>query len=286
MWGERSEKALIAAFVERIAELSPQLVTFNGSSFDLPVVRYRAMVHGAAARDYWRPCFRDTEDAVDLCDVLVQCAQHEPGSCRSDVVAHKGASAPETSSGIVFFNFSVDHLGGVQLPILIVQQDISIVLICLGRQWLGLLIGIRFGDGHDLIWNFRYRLHRPRLSVRWTPRAHWVGLRWDEHGRALRTDDRVFVEIEEFRCATTAKALRTKFGFCHRVFPILGVRGGAPVATPLKGSTGERPPASPPNSVAGDLAHMWGATPCVKLGFASRLDPSSTVCAWVGDITH
>jgi 3'-5' exonuclease len=32
--GERSEKGLISSFVERIAELSPQLVTFNGSSLD------------------------------------------------------------------------------------------------------------------------------------------------------------------------------------------------------------------------------------------------------------
>ena len=38
--GERSEKELIAAFVDRIGQLSPQLVTFNGSSFDLPVLRY------------------------------------------------------------------------------------------------------------------------------------------------------------------------------------------------------------------------------------------------------
>jgi 3'-5' exonuclease len=70
--GERSEKELIAAFVNRIAESNPQLVTFNGSSFDLPVLRYRAMVHkvpaiGLSARPYFN---RYTDDAIDLCDVL------------------------------------------------------------------------------------------------------------------------------------------------------------------------------------------------------------------------
>jgi predicted PolB exonuclease-like 3'-5' exonuclease len=70
--GERAEKELISSFVDRIAALSPQLVTFNGSSFDLPVLRYRAMVHGVAAPGLAaRPYFhRYTEDAVDLCDVL------------------------------------------------------------------------------------------------------------------------------------------------------------------------------------------------------------------------
>ena len=49
-----------------------QLVTFNGSSFDLPVLRYRAMVCGVAAPGLaLRPYFnRYTEDAIDLCDVL------------------------------------------------------------------------------------------------------------------------------------------------------------------------------------------------------------------------
>jgi predicted PolB exonuclease-like 3'-5' exonuclease len=63
---------LIASFAEKIAALSPQLVTFNGSSFDLPVLRYRAMVHGVAAPGLAaRPYFhRYTDDAIDLCDVL------------------------------------------------------------------------------------------------------------------------------------------------------------------------------------------------------------------------
>jgi hypothetical protein len=74
--GERSERELIAAFVNRIGELKPQLVTFNGSSFDLPVLRYRAMVHevsapGLMARPYFH---RYTDDAVDLCDVLASFA--------------------------------------------------------------------------------------------------------------------------------------------------------------------------------------------------------------------
>jgi Predicted 3'-5' exonuclease related to the exonuclease domain of PolB len=70
--GERPEKELITGFVNRIAELSPQLVTFNGSGFDLPVLRYRTMVHaipaiGLTARPYFH---RYSQDAIDLCDVL------------------------------------------------------------------------------------------------------------------------------------------------------------------------------------------------------------------------
>ena len=70
--GERSEAQLIRDFIEKIGQLRPQLITFNGHSFDLPVLRYRAMVNrvpavGLQVRQYFHRC---TEDALDLCDVL------------------------------------------------------------------------------------------------------------------------------------------------------------------------------------------------------------------------
>lgn len=70
--GERPEGDLIRDFTARIAQLKPKLVTFNGSSFDLPVLRYRALVNRVPAVGlYIRPYFnRYTDDAVDLCDVL------------------------------------------------------------------------------------------------------------------------------------------------------------------------------------------------------------------------
>lgn len=69
---DRPEPELIRAFVDRIDQLHPQLVTFNGNGFDLPVLRYRAMVNripapGLQARPYFN---RYSTDAIDLCDVL------------------------------------------------------------------------------------------------------------------------------------------------------------------------------------------------------------------------
>ena len=70
--GQRAEPELIAAFVDRIASLRPKLVSFNGQRFDLPVLRYRAMINSVAApgleaRGYFK---RYSDEAVDLCDVL------------------------------------------------------------------------------------------------------------------------------------------------------------------------------------------------------------------------
>jgi Predicted 3'-5' exonuclease related to the exonuclease domain of PolB len=62
------------AFVDKIAQLKPQLVTFNGSSFDLPVVRYRAMVHKVPAAGLSvRPYFHRYTATLMMPSIFVTC---------------------------------------------------------------------------------------------------------------------------------------------------------------------------------------------------------------------
>jgi predicted PolB exonuclease-like 3'-5' exonuclease len=47
------EADLIRRFFEGVDKLTPQLVSWNGSGFDLPVLHHRALVHGVVASRYW-----------------------------------------------------------------------------------------------------------------------------------------------------------------------------------------------------------------------------------------
>src|SRR5947208_7804359 len=40
-------------FFEGIERYTPQLVSWNGGAFDLPVLQYRALMHGVGAARYW-----------------------------------------------------------------------------------------------------------------------------------------------------------------------------------------------------------------------------------------
>jgi predicted PolB exonuclease-like 3'-5' exonuclease len=48
-----TEASLVQAFFKTIDRYTPQLVSWNGSGFDLPVLHYRAMVYGVPAARYW-----------------------------------------------------------------------------------------------------------------------------------------------------------------------------------------------------------------------------------------
>lgn len=50
---EDGEAALIQSFYRVIEKYTPQLVSWNGGGFDLPVLHYRALIHGISASRYW-----------------------------------------------------------------------------------------------------------------------------------------------------------------------------------------------------------------------------------------
>jgi len=47
------EPELIRRFYDGIERYSPQLVSWNGGGFDLPVLNHRALIHGVAASRFW-----------------------------------------------------------------------------------------------------------------------------------------------------------------------------------------------------------------------------------------
>ena len=87
-----SEKELVQAFFSAIDHYRPTLVSWNGGGFDLPVLHYRAMLHGISAGTYWDLGEKDPQTKwnnyisryhfkhTDLMDVL---ALYQPKACVS-----------------------------------------------------------------------------------------------------------------------------------------------------------------------------------------------------------
>jgi hypothetical protein len=50
---DSSEQELVQRFFDGIERYSPLLVSWNGGGFDLPVLHYRALLHGINAARYW-----------------------------------------------------------------------------------------------------------------------------------------------------------------------------------------------------------------------------------------
>ena len=87
---DSGEAELIQRFFDGIDRFVPTLVSWNGSGFDLPVLHYRAMLHGIQARRYWDMGEDDREFKwnnyisryhtrhIDLMDIL---AAYQPRAC-------------------------------------------------------------------------------------------------------------------------------------------------------------------------------------------------------------
>ena len=76
-----SEEEMIAKFFDLIESHTPQLVSWNGGGFDLPVLHYRALIHGIAAARYWdmgEGDFGDSRYHNRHCDLMDLLALYQP----------------------------------------------------------------------------------------------------------------------------------------------------------------------------------------------------------------
>ena len=60
------EGGIIQRFFDGIERFTPQIVSWNGGGFDLPVLHYRGMLHGVGAPRYWEQGGGDAPDARDF----------------------------------------------------------------------------------------------------------------------------------------------------------------------------------------------------------------------------
>jgi len=60
------EAELIRRFFDGIEKYTPQLVSWNGGGFDLPVMHYRGLIHGVNAARYWDMGEGDYKDSRDF----------------------------------------------------------------------------------------------------------------------------------------------------------------------------------------------------------------------------
>ena len=58
---EDAERDIVARFFDGIERYKPQLVSWNGGGFDLPVLHYRALIHGVPGCCYWDQGENDRE---------------------------------------------------------------------------------------------------------------------------------------------------------------------------------------------------------------------------------
>ena len=63
---EQGEAEIIQRFFDGIEKFTPQLVSWNGGGFDLPVLHYRGLIHGITAPRYWDLGDGDFADSRDF----------------------------------------------------------------------------------------------------------------------------------------------------------------------------------------------------------------------------
>ncbi|MDR1889918.1 MAG: 3'-5' exonuclease [Zoogloeaceae bacterium] len=61
-----TEAEIIQRFFDGVEKFTPQMVSWNGGGFDLPVLHYRGLIHGVSASRYWDLGDGDYADSRDF----------------------------------------------------------------------------------------------------------------------------------------------------------------------------------------------------------------------------
>lgn len=165
------DKELVRQFLSYLHATAPIVVTYNGASFDLPVVRSRAMIHRirapALATEMFKPYSRDH---LDLCDVFW-------GRSRDRMTLDQSARIFGVGSKTAGVNGSkVEDLAAAREFNRIADYCLDDVLITAGlfllhRSWEGALEVDRVGEVLERLRNARDRIvaERPDSFVRHNP---------------------------------------------------------------------------------------------------------------------
>lgn len=63
---DADEAQIIQRFFDGVERYTPQIISWNGGGFDLPVLHYRGLLHGVSAPRYWEMGEGDVRDARDF----------------------------------------------------------------------------------------------------------------------------------------------------------------------------------------------------------------------------
>ena len=63
---DADEAQIIQRFFDGVERYTPQIISWNGGGFDLPVLHYRGMLHGVSAPRYWDQGEGDYQDSRDF----------------------------------------------------------------------------------------------------------------------------------------------------------------------------------------------------------------------------
>lgn len=169
-----NEPKLIADFFKLIDRYTPQLVSWNGAGFDLPVLHYRGLIHGVAAARYWEQGEDDRDFKwnnyisryhqrhLDLMDVL---ASYQPrASAPLDAMAKLAGFAGKLGMDGAHV-WSAFQAGQIEEIRAYCETDVvnTYLLYCRFQKMRGLLSAAGYEE--------EMRVVREALEV--APGAHW-----------------------------------------------------------------------------------------------------------------